>query len=99
MNRAEVIARLKTVEPQLRARGVGALYLYGSHARDEAEAGSDVDVFVDAVDDHAFGFLSSMDAYRILEGVFPGIEVGYSTRDGIVPCYRPYIEHNAVRIF
>ena len=47
MTRAEVIAKLKTIEPQLRAHGVGALYLFGSHARDEEREDLDVDVFVD----------------------------------------------------
>jgi predicted nucleotidyltransferase len=47
MNRNEVIAKLKAAEPQLRAHGVAALYLFGSYARDEARQDSDVDVFVD----------------------------------------------------
>jgi predicted nucleotidyltransferase len=47
MNRNEIIAKLNAVEPQLRAHGVGALYLFSSHARDEAREDSDVDVFVD----------------------------------------------------
>ena len=36
MDRNEVIAKLKAVEPQLRAHGVAALYLFGSYARDDA---------------------------------------------------------------
>ncbi len=47
MRRDEVIARLKEVEPAIRARGARSLYLFGSHARDEARAESDVDVFID----------------------------------------------------
>ena len=35
----------------------------------------------------------------VLQQTFPGIELGYSTRDSIVPCYRPYIEDGAIRIF
>ena len=34
MDRNEVIAKLKAVEPQLRARRVAALYRFGSYARD-----------------------------------------------------------------
>src|SRR5882757_3306452 len=44
MRRDEVLARLKEAEPALRGFGVGALYLFGSHARDEAKADSDLDV-------------------------------------------------------
>jgi hypothetical protein len=42
MDRNEVIAKLMAVEPQLRARGVGALYLFGSYARDEARQDSSI---------------------------------------------------------
>jgi predicted nucleotidyltransferase len=44
MRRDEVIAKLKEAEPALKAFGVAALYLFGSHARDEAGPNSDVDV-------------------------------------------------------
>jgi predicted nucleotidyltransferase len=56
MQRAEVIAKLKAVEPALRAHGVEALYLFGSYARDEAGPDSDLDVFVDKVPGRKFGF-------------------------------------------
>ena len=44
MNRATVLATLKQLEPRLRARGMAALYLCGSYARDEARPGSDLDI-------------------------------------------------------
>jgi predicted nucleotidyltransferase len=47
MPRDEVIAKLKAVEPALRAHGAAALYLFGSYARNEAQPGSDVDVLID----------------------------------------------------
>ena len=99
MNRADVIARLKTAEPALRQRGVAALYLFGSHARDEAQAGSDIDVFVDPGDEAAFGLVPFMDTLAMLRQAFPGTEIGYSTREGIVPAYLPLIEAGAVRVF
>jgi nucleotidyltransferase-like protein len=43
MNRAEVINQLKSLEPELRAHGVAALYLFGSYARGDAGPDSDVD--------------------------------------------------------
>jgi predicted nucleotidyltransferase len=45
MNRAEVVAKLKSIEPQLRAHGIAALYVFGSYGRDEARSDSDLDVF------------------------------------------------------
>ena len=98
MRREEVIERLKRTEPALRACGVAGLFLFGSHARDEAGPNSDIDVFVDPVPDRAFGFLPFMDAYEtIMDAV--GENVDYGTRKGLHPLLRPNIEREAVRIF
>lgn len=100
MRRHEVIAKLKEAEPALRGFGVAALYLFGSHARDEAEPGSDVDVFVDPAPDHDFGFLPFMAAYEALHKVFgDAVEIGYSTRTGLSPYILGDVEREAVRIF
>jgi predicted nucleotidyltransferase len=100
MRRDEVIARLKEAEPALRGFGVAALYLFGSHARDEAQSGSDVDVFVDPASDHDFGFLPFMDAYETIQKAFgEDVEIGYSTRTGLSPYILGDVEREAVRIF
>jgi predicted nucleotidyltransferase len=83
MNRRDVIARLQSVEPALRARGVGALYLFGSYGRDEAIATSDIDIFVDAASDGFYDLSNFMGAYEALRTTFPGTRIGYSTRDGL----------------
>ncbi len=98
MKREEVIARLKQAEPTLRGFGVAALYLFGSHARDEARPDSDVDVFVDPVASDQFGFIPFMDAYETLQGAI-GQNVDYGTRTGLHPLLRPQIEREAVRVF
>lgn len=67
MRRDEVIAKLKKTEPALRDLGVAGLYLFGSHARDEAKSDSDVDVFVDPAPDRDFGFLPFIDAYETIQ--------------------------------
>lgn len=96
----DVIAKLKAPEPSLRARGVGALYLFGSHARGEARDDSDVDVFVDPLTDDRFGFLEFMGAYQTIRDAFgDGIDIGYSTRDGLSRYVRADVEREAVRIF
>jgi uncharacterized protein len=84
----------------LRDLGVGALYLFGSVARDEAQSSSDVDVFVDPVSDDRFGFLQYVDAYdTILKAIGGDTEVGYSTRAGLSPYVRTNVEREAIRIF
>ena len=100
MRRDEIIARLKNAEPKLREFGVAALYLFGSHARDEARVDSDVDVFVDSESDASFDFLKYMDAYdTIRKSVGEDDEVGYSTRDGLSPYVRANVENEAIRVF
>jgi predicted nucleotidyltransferase len=91
MRRDEAIAKLKAAEPALRAFGVAALYLFGSHARDE-------DVFIDPVSDRSFGFLPFMDAYETLQKAV-GENVDYGTRVGLHPLLRSQIEREAIRIF
>lgn len=98
MHTAEVIARLKTTEPQLRAFGVGGLYLFGSYARDEAAADSDVDVFIDKAPAATFGLGQFIGAYEVLRAALP-VEVDYGTREGLSRFIRADVEREAIRIF
>ena len=50
MRRDDAINRLRQERHRLTGLGVGRLFLYGSVARDDAVAGSDVDLLVDPVD-------------------------------------------------
>jgi uncharacterized protein len=98
MRRDEVIARLKAAEPEIRARGAVALYLFGSVARDEAGPKSDVDLFVDPDPARSFGFDEFMDIYELLQDRL-GVPVGYTTREGLPRRLRPEIEKSAIRVF
>lgn len=98
MRRDQVISKLKEVEPAIRALGVEALFLYGSHARDEARPDSDVDIFVDKNPKATFGFDQFMDVYFKLRDAL-GADLGYTTREGLVEFYRPDIEREAIRVF
>lgn len=99
MNLAEVVTRLKSLEPGLRAQGVASLYLYGSYARDEARSDSDIDILADFAAGQEPNFTRFMSAYHQLEDAFPGREIGFSTRESLVPVFRPSIEDTAVRVF
>jgi predicted nucleotidyltransferase len=100
MRRDDAIAKLKETEPALRAFGVAALYLFGSHARDEAGPGSDVDVFIDVAPGAAFGLSPYMGVFRVLDDAFEHqAEIGYSTRDALSPYIRADVERDALRIF
>jgi len=47
MSRADLLLRLAALKPWLAVQGVTRLRLFGSHARDEALADSDVDLIAD----------------------------------------------------
>jgi predicted nucleotidyltransferase len=98
MQTAEVISRLKSVEPQLRAFGVARLYLFGSYARNEAGADSDVDVFVDKAPDAELDLDAFMGAYDVLKAALPA-NVDYGTRSGLSKFIRADVEREAIRVF
>ena len=58
-----------------------------------------MDVFVDPVDDNAFGLIPLFNSRAVVESALPGMDLAYSTRETIVPRYRPYIERDAIRVF
>jgi predicted nucleotidyltransferase len=99
MQRSELINRLKSVEAPLRGFGVEGLFLFGSHARDEAGEGSDVDVFVDPASDDFFRLESFMGAYATLQKAIGNENLGYGTRGGLSPYIRDEVEKQAIRIF
>jgi predicted nucleotidyltransferase len=98
MRRHDTIEKLKATESALRDLGVIGLYLFGSHARDQAGPDSDVDVFIDPKPDRSFGFLNYMDAFDVICGSVGG-NVDYGTRNGLHPLLRPEIERESIRIF
>jgi uncharacterized protein len=99
MTRTDIIARLKALEPALRAHGVAALYLFGSYARQEAGPESDLDVFIDKTPGRKFGFDELMGSYHALRDALPGIDISYGTRQGLSKYIKDEAEQQAIRIF
>jgi uncharacterized protein len=54
MHPSQTIDALKSFEPELRAQGVSALYLFGSYARGEETVESDIDLLFDLAPDVRF---------------------------------------------
>jgi predicted nucleotidyltransferase len=99
MNRSDVVNKLKTAEPLLRAHGVGAPYLFGSFCRDEGRPDSDIDIFVEAANEAFYDLSHYMGAYEELKYALPGMRIGYSTRDGLSKYVRPTVKQEAIRVF
>src|SRR5439155_5523464 len=57
MNRNQAIAKLKRHAEAIKALGATSLYVFGSVARDEAKARSDLDLFIDYDPDGKFSLL------------------------------------------
>ena len=97
MDRAKVIGLLKQHEDELKRLGVERLYMFGSTARDEATADSDIDLFFD----HAKGKLGIYELIDVKEkaAAILGKPADIMTRASLHPALRSRIEETAVLIF
>jgi hypothetical protein len=98
MTRDDAIARLRSHADALRALGATAVYLFGSTARDEADAESDVDLFVDHDRAPSFSLLDLVGIKQYLDRALPA-RVDVTTRRGLHPSLRADIERGAIRVF
>jgi uncharacterized protein len=91
----------RLIEPEkdaLRAKGVSALYVFGSVARGEAGAGSDVDFFIDLAPDARFSIIDLVgDKDDLSERL--GVAADLHTRDGLHYWIKDQILAEAVQLF
>jgi predicted nucleotidyltransferase len=69
MNREQAITLLRLHELEFRRAGIGALFLFGSVARDEALATSDVDVFFDLDRPHGFTLFNLVEIQERMQDI------------------------------
>lgn len=98
MDKAAALARLKPFEHRLRERGVSALYLFGSTARNEAQASSDLDLLFDYDPKAHFTLFTQAGLIQELsEGL--GAKVDLIARDGLRSRFRERVERDMVQVF
>lgn len=97
MDRKTAVATLRRHAEELRAEGVAALYLFGSTARGEARAASDVDLFFD-YDDPRFSLIELVRVKDRVNAILGG-RADIMTRDSLHPMLKERIEASAVRVF
>lgn len=95
MSRDEVIRRINERLPELERFDVRSLALFGSVARDEASAGSDLDVLV--AFEHAPTFDGYMGLKHYLEDLL-SCAVDLATLDALRPALREQVLREAVRV-
>jgi uncharacterized protein len=94
----DLVARLRELEPRLRARGVAALYVVGSQARGEARRGSDVDLLIDVDPEARFHLLHLAAIQHACEEAL-GRPTDVLTRGALDPDILATIERDAVQVF
>lgn len=95
MDRDEILKLLDQQHEAIEHFGVKSLRLFGSVARGEASAGSDVDLLVDFEESPSF---SSFMKLRIFLEDLLGAKVDLVTERGLKDPVRPYVEGEAIRV-
>lgn len=90
--------QLKALEEPLRERGLSALALFGSTARDTARPDSDVDVLIDIARDVSFSLIDLVSVKDFLEDRL-GRTVDVVTREGLDPAIRDRVIREARAVF
>jgi hypothetical protein len=98
MNKVEAITKLRRQADAVKALGATSLYVFGSIARDEGDASSDLDLFIDYDPQSRFNAFDLVGIKQLLEQEL-GVEVDITTRDSLHPMLRVDIENSAVRVF
>ena len=97
MKREEVIVQLRRHEADLKRLGVEHLYLFGSIARGDATADSDIDLFFD-YEKGKLGLFELMDVKAFASSIL-GRTTDIMTRDSLHKTLRQSIEATALRVF
>ncbi|HEY5105249.1 MAG TPA: nucleotidyltransferase family protein [Caulobacteraceae bacterium] len=98
MKRDDALTILQNNRDELRRRGVARAALFGSTVRDQAEAGSDVDVLVEIDPKANIGVYEYVAITRYLGELFAG-RVDVANRATLQPAVRPSAEREAVYAF
>ena len=97
MTREDVLAKLREAFPDLQARyALQGLSVFGSTARNEAKAGSDIDLLVTFESGRPCGFFAFFALRKELEGLL-GASIDLVTLDALKPQMKDRILAEAIR--
>ncbi len=95
MRRDDILRKLATAKAELKQHGVCRVRLFGSAARDDAGAASDVDLLVE-FDDRPVGLFEMTRLQRRLEQLLEVEHVDLVTPAGLHPALRQRVEAEAI---
>ena len=98
MNRIDAVRKLRQHADAVKGMGATALYLFGSTARNEALASSDLDLFIDYDPAERFSLIDLIGIKQFLEEKL-SVAVDVTTRSSLHPMLRDDIEQSAIRVF
>lgn len=98
MKKTAALERLRPFESRLGERGISALYLFGSTARDEAGDASDLDLLFEYDASRAFSLFDQASAMlELSDGL--GTKIDLISRNGLRPRVRARVENEMIRVF
>lgn len=98
MSRQEIIDAIKAQEPALKLQGVAHLALFGSRARGDAAAGSDLDVLIETIPGQRFSLLDLSGVGLLIEDTV-GIPSQIVLRRSVPPGFAARIRDDLVEVF
>jgi predicted nucleotidyltransferase len=98
MNRSDLVSAIKANEAALRAEGVEHLALFGSRARGDADAESDLDVLIEIMPGRRFSLLDLSGVGLLIEDA-TGLRSQVVLRRSIPPDFAERIKEDLVLVF
>ena len=95
LDKHTIQCRLRAQSTALRILGIGRVALFGSFARGQQHAGSDIDLLIDFESEQAETFDHFMHTCFLLDDLFPGYRVEVVTRRSLSPHLGPTILQEA----
>lgn len=96
MHRKDIVDRIRARAEDVRSFGATALYIYGSRARGDERADSDLDIYID-FDPERLSFVELVALEDMLSADL-GLQVQLSTHDALHPLIRARAEREALRV-